>query len=237
MKEALSNAQLIIVHNRTQQETLANMGYQSILMAHGVEEHFIKPKETTNHSNHLQVTTIGQLIPQKNIDWVVKAVESYQGQKEIVLRIAGEGPLRKELETLASGNNNIQFLGQISHENIGKLLHQSDIFALPSVNETFGLVYLEAAAHQNAIIASKGTGVWGHYTEEEEMFFCDSYDVFQTQLHKLIDDDALRNKMAEKAFAKTKENFTWDTIIEKYASLYRRLLTKPHSLSNKSFTG
>lgn len=224
MRIVLSQADKIIVHNRAQQMLLEQQGFSSLLMPHGIENHFLKPKQANKPTDELVVTSIGELIPQKHIDWVIHAVKEYQGSKQIILRIAGEGPQKEELMNLASDCRNIQLLGKISHDKINDLLCDSDIFALPSTNETFGLVYLEAAAHQNAVIATKGTGVWGHFIDGEEVFYCDSRASFQKMLHELIDKDDLRNEMATKAYERTKESFTWESVIDRYVSTYRPFL-------------
>ena len=221
MDEVLTHAKHIIVHNSAQQEVLSNAGFKSILMAHGIEEDFFKPKESVNNTDDIAIASVGELIPQKHIDWVIKAVMEYKGSKNPTLKIAGEGSMRTELEALTNGASNIQLLGKIAHDKVGELLCQSDIFALPSINETFGLVYLEAAAHQNAVIATKGTGIWGHFTNDEEMFYCDSYTSFKEMLYKLIDDDEYRSQMAWMAYQKTRENFTWRAVIDQYILLYK----------------
>ena len=221
INEVLSNAKHIIVHNAAQQEVLSRLGFDSLLMAHGIEDSFVQPKTTINHSGNIAIATIGHLVDTKHIDWVIHAVKDYPGNKTVTLKIAGEGPMRKTWEAETAGHDNIAFLGQIDHDRIGEMLQQSDIFALPSVNETFGLVYIEATAHQNAVIATKGTGIWGHFTDGEEMLHCDSYAAFQTMLYKLIDDDGFRNRMAQKAFEKTRDRYTWSAVIDQYASLYR----------------
>ncbi len=226
MLEVLSHAQQIIVHNAAQQETLSRYGFSSILMAHGIEDSFVQPKMSINNSNSLTIVSIGELVPAKHIDWVINAVKNYKGNKNISLMIAGEGPMRQTWETLSAADNNISFLGQISHDKINELLQQSDIFALPSINETFGLVYIEAAAHQNAVIATKGTGIWGHFVDNNEILYCDSYENFQHSLSRLIDDDLLRNQMALNAFEKAKKNYTWSAVINKYNLLYQSILGK-----------
>lgn len=220
LREVLSNAKHIIVHNNTQKAMVSKMGFKSILMAHGIEESFFRQKESANKSTSISIATIGELIPQKNIDWVVKAVKNYTGNKKLTLKIAGEGAIRHELESIAEEKDNIFFLGKIDHKKIGDLLNQSDIFALPSINETFGLVYLEATAHQNAVIATQGTGIWGHFIDGEEMLYCDSEQSFQEMLTLLIDNDEFRNNMAEKAYQKTREQYTWNKIISQYIELY-----------------
>lgn len=232
MSDVLSNASKIIVHNAAQQEILSKAGYESVVMPHGIENDFFAKKESANTSNILNIACVGELIPQKHIDWVINAVRDYEGDKKLKLKVAGEGPMRHELELLAQGADDIQLLGKISHDNVGELLRRSDIFALPSVNETFGLVYLEATAHQNAVIATKGTGIWGNLTDGDEALYCDSYTSFQEKLYKLIEEDGFRNQMAINAYVKTKENYTWDIIIGRYVSLYRSLMVTTNCFSS-----
>lgn len=220
MVTVLEHADKIIVHNRAQQILLEKHGFDSILMPHGIEMDFLKPKNQSGPKEEIVIATVGELIPQKHINWVINAVKAYKGKKKVSLLIAGEGPQREDLAYLAADHPNIQLLGKIKHEAVNELLCDSDIFALPSYNETFGLVYVEATAHQNAVIATKGTGIWGHFKENEEMLFCDSYESFQTSLYELIENDAFREKLAKKAFDKTSASFTWDKVIEKYTELY-----------------
>lgn len=223
MMSVLNHADKIIVHNRAQQLLLQKHGFASSLMFHGIEADFLKPKCQNGTKDKIVITTIGELIPQKHIDWVINAVKQYNGRKTLSLMIAGEGPQKEELGRLASGYPNIRLLGKIKHEAVNELLCDSDIFALPSFNETFGLVYIEATAHQNAVVATKGTGIWGHFIDDEEMLFCDSYETFKQMLYSLIDNDELRHSLAQKAFNKTSACYTWDNVIRKYQILYDEL--------------
>ena len=201
MQIVLSHASQIIVHNAAQQQYLSDEGFDSIIIPHGLEKDFIAKKEHENHSDIINIATVGELIPLKQIDWVINSVKNYKGNKNITLTIAGDGPMRQELESLTQDHSNIVFLGKVDHSEVGELLSRNDIFALPSNNETFGLVYIEAAAHQNAVIATKGTGVWGVFDDKEE----------------------LRDQLSKKAYKKTSENFTWEKIIEKYNNIYHKL--------------
>ena len=224
INEVLLNANQIIVHNAAHQEMLTQAGFQSVIMPHGVEPEFVKPKTVAASSNNITIACVSEMIPRKHVAWVIDAVRNYNGNKNITLKIAGDGPLRNELEKMSVGVGNIQFLGKIAHEKVGELLAESQVFALPSVNETFGLVYMEAAARQNAVIATRGTGVWGVFNDKEEMLYCDSQKSFAEMLYQLIDNDELRNDMAKKAYEKTAYNFTWDKIINRYSEIYNNLL-------------
>ena len=84
--------------------------------------------------------------------------EDYKGHRELIsvwpevrkevpgaeLWIAGAGDLKPELEELAKDQEGIRFFGKVSEEEKQDLLRRCRCLAMPSRNEGFGLVYLEA---------------------------------------------------------------------------------------------
>jgi glycosyltransferase involved in cell wall biosynthesis len=52
----------------------------------------------------------------------------------------------------------VHFLGQLPHERVLALMGRAQLFALPSWNEAFGLVYTEAMAQGTPVIACRGEG-------------------------------------------------------------------------------
>lgn len=221
--EVLKNADKVVVHNVAHQTFLRLYGIDSEVVSHGIEKSFLQEKEEMTAKEEVMVTVVSGFIRRKNIDWVINAIKSYNGVKNVRLNIIGEGELAGELKNLAGDCKNINFMGQMSHDDVGRWLHVSDIFALPSYHETLGLVYLEAAAKENAVIAMKDTGVCGNYQDGEEMLFCDDYQSFERLLHNLIDDDDKRISLSEKAFERTRSEYTWNVSIEKYKKIYENV--------------
>ena len=217
--KVLENADKIIVHNRPQQEFIAQYGFDSVVISHGIEGSALNISEQKADSP-LVITVVSALIRRKNIDWVIRAVNEYSGKQPIKLMIAGDGVCREELQKLANNASNIHFLGQINNEEVMSLLEKSHIFALPSVDETFGLVYLEAAAKRNAVICHKNEGVDGLFDNEKEMMFCNGYNEFNTILNRLIENPEYVNSLASAAFEKVK-NYTWENTKNKYLVIYR----------------
>lgn len=84
--------------------------------------------------------------------------EDYKGHRELIsiwpqvrqrvpgaeLWIVGTGDLQPELEQLANDHKGIRFYGKVSEGEKQELLRRCRCFAMPSRNEGFGLVYLEA---------------------------------------------------------------------------------------------
>lgn len=221
--EVLKNADKVVVHNVAHQAFLRLYGIDSEVVSHGIEKFFLQEKEEMTAKEEVMVTVVSEFIKRKNLDWIIKAVKSYSGDKCLKLNVIGKGELADDLKNLAKDCKNISFLGQMSHDDVGRWLHVSDIFALPSYHETLGLVYLEAAAKENAVIAMKYTGVWGNYQDGEEMLFCDDYQSFERLLHNLIDDDDKRISLSEKAFERTRSEYTWNVSIEKYKKIYENV--------------
>jgi glycosyltransferase involved in cell wall biosynthesis len=79
----------------------------------------------------------------------------------ISLRIGGEGPLRHDLEQLATQlgiAKQVTFLGKLNREQVLNEMLNCDAFVLSSNYETFGVVLIEATACGKPVIAISGSG-------------------------------------------------------------------------------
>lgn len=108
------------------------------------------------------VLTVGYLIERKGLRELIAAVGRLRaGGRRVNLAIVGDGPLRGALAAQAEADgvaDAVHFLGRVPHERVLALMARADVFALPSWDEAFGLVYTEAMAQSTPIIAGKGEG-------------------------------------------------------------------------------
>lgn len=88
------------------------------------------------------VVSVGRLTPEKGSAELVNAARLLDSSFAFI--IAGEGPLRKKLESYPPGN--VYLPGNLSHPDLSALLSQADIFCLPSRSEGFCTSLLEAGA-------------------------------------------------------------------------------------------
>lgn len=140
-----------------------------------------------------------RLIEQKGVRYGLEAfIQIAERFPSAHLLIAGEGPLRTELEarTQTAGlNNRVHFLGWRSDTQ--GLMAGLDILLAPSLWEGFGLVLLEAMAQQTAIVASKVSAIPEVVMDSETGLLVEPRDVsaLRDSLSALLADKALRQHM------------------------------------------
>ncbi len=90
----------------------------------------------------------GRLGPEKNIPYLMKAFAALQKTvPDSVLWIAGRGPEGPALERLCAQlglGSGVKFLGFLDHPTLARYYAACDVFVLPSLMETQGLVVMEA---------------------------------------------------------------------------------------------
>jgi glycosyltransferase involved in cell wall biosynthesis len=106
--------------------------------------------------------SVGNLRKIKGYDLLLKAFyKAFKDNDEVFLRIAGSGPLKKELEQLSQElllTQKIEFLGSLKKDQVYKLLENSDCFVSSSLFETFGVSIIEALFSGLPVIATRCGG-------------------------------------------------------------------------------
>lgn len=226
-QKILSSAKQVLVPNGGYKNFVESaFGIKCLIIPHGIEADVFKKEQKSALIDEITILSVADGLTTKNVDWVIKAFINYTGENKIKLRLIGDVCARKDIIELSTDDKRIEMLGKVPRENVLQHMKESDIFALPSSKETFGLVYLEAAATRNAIIGFKGEGVWGVFEEEKEMLFCSNYQQFKLDIHQIIDNEDLRTDLKESAFKKA-QTLKWENVKTKYEQLYL------NSLENK----
>ncbi|GEM_PF-6781715 len=102
--------------------------------------------------------------PLKHLDVVLRGIAAARTQTgaDIRLTVAGDGILRRHFERLARSlgvSGAVDFPGWVSRDDLPALYRHHHLFVFPSEIESFGLVYLEAAAAGLPVVARAGTGI------------------------------------------------------------------------------
>ena len=114
----------------------------------------------------LRVVFVGNLMARKNLELLIRAVA---GREDVVLRVVGEDSDPEYAESCrelaACCGERVSFLGAVSDDELRQVLRDSDVMAVVSHLEGFGMVYLEALAEGLPVLAGRHGGA-GELIEE-----------------------------------------------------------------------
>lgn len=123
--------------------------------------------ESTNSYEQKTIITAGRLVPWKGFGPLILAMKSLPDWK---LFIAGDGPMRKELEDLILGNylqSRVFLLGQVDRKELIKKIQESDVFVLNTHFESFSFQVVEAMACGIPVITTN-VGNLGEIIDNEQ---------------------------------------------------------------------
>lgn len=105
-----------------------------------------------------RLLVVAMLVPQKGIEYLLDALAQLRAQRsDFTLDVVGDGPGRRELERIAHNrlpHDAVSFHGSQPRAEVARFMARSDVFVLPSIAETFGVVVIEALAAGMPIIAT-----------------------------------------------------------------------------------
>lgn len=164
---------------------------------------------------------VGSLIRQKGLDILIDAVRILsRDEKELELIVVGDGPERQKLEKIKKthGLDNIRFEG--FQENLEPYFQKADVFILPSRQEGFGLVLLEAMSHGLPVIAS-GVGGIPEIVENNKNGFLFNRDNPEDLAEKIkyLLDSGNYGELSQFAIA-TAKRFSWSEFGRKMDDVY-----------------
>jgi len=151
------------------------------------------------------------------------------------LVIVGDGPLRKDIETVSRKLMIDQAVSLLGVRNdVFELLQASDIFVLPSqIREGLGVSLIEAMAVGLPVIGTNLGGIPEVILDGENGFLVspESPEQLAEVLMKFVNDQGLRNSMGRRGRQIYEEKFTLSKMIRQVETLYDQLLeNKTHAL-------
>lgn len=153
-----------------------------------------------------QLVVVGRLVEKKGIEHLIAAIKILSDKGELPqgtkLKVAGDGPLRQELEK-ASMNLPIEFLGSRSKQEVLELFAQSELALLPSVKAKSGdqeglpVTLLEAGAAGACVIASDLDGINELIVDGKNGLLVKPGDAaaLAAAISKLLKDEPLRERL------------------------------------------
>lgn len=234
-RKILLNAERILFISECQKQKLENhravkkivpkIKDRFVLLPNGIDNYFIDNVSTADHSGH-KVIYVGDFSNNKNVGRLCDAVlqlSREEGLNDITLDLVGGGKASGTIveDKIRSNPRVITFWGRIEDKSkLCKFFNTGAVFAMPSIHETFGLVYLEALSQNLPVLYTKGQGIDGLFGPSIGIAVDPlSVDSIKNALREiLLHNDRYNN--SEIDFSQ----FRWRNIAQKYKDLYCSVL-------------
>lgn len=173
-----------------------------------------------------KICYVGTFLPRKNIKRVVEAVSllrEQKGYKDLTFRIIGGGSDKgNEIQMLIDNHPEfIEYMGRIVDKNqLMSAMRECSLFVMPSIHETFGLVYVEALTQGLPVIYSKNDGIDGYFDKSVGI---------AVEPHSTTEIANAIKSIIENYNQFGNQNvdfdvFEWEKIAEKYMYDYRKIM-------------
>jgi glycosyltransferase involved in cell wall biosynthesis len=198
----------------------------------GINNEVFKPNRlsATNSRRTIRLLTVSRLINRKGLEYLFNAVTAIK-RHPIQLDIVGTGSSEKRLRDMVVElglENIVRFHGYQPPAELARLYNEADIFVLPSLSESLGLVFLEAMGCGLPIIATHVGGIPEIVKNNENGILVDAANANQIAkaITTLIYDRPLRKRLAQNNASKIRKQFTWDRIAQSYEAVYVETLSR-----------
>jgi len=119
--------------------------------------------ERSASSGRFTVLSVGRFYRRKRIDLLLRAAAELRSRiRDLEVRVVGNGPCNESWRRLARElrlEGTVTWLGDISRSALACEFNRAQVFCLPSVQEGFGIVLLEAMAAGKAIVAARAAAI------------------------------------------------------------------------------
>lgn len=179
--------------------------------------------------DQLVITHISNFRPLKRVIDVLKTFKIVNEQLNVKLLMVGDGPEKERAMRHCRSHNMedaVLFLGKSNQ--IDEILCFSDLFLLPSEQESFGLAALEAMVHRVPVVCSDVGGLPEVIENGVSGFLCPLGDVnamAEKAIH-ILEDPERHKGFKEQAYESSKK-FDMQEVISHYESLYREAKENP----------
>ena len=177
------------------------------------------------------ILTVGNLEPVKGQKYLVEAVRRIvRERKDILCVIVGAGKLRTALERQIRSlglEDYVVLAGGKPHDEIPLWMNACDLFVLPSLAESFGIVQIEAMACGKPVVATRNGGSESIIISDKYGLLCepanpqDLSNTIIAGLSKRWDNNAIYDY----AFS----NYRWDFVALKTKKVYKDILKEQNS--------
>jgi colanic acid/amylovoran biosynthesis glycosyltransferase len=205
--------------NRTYLESIGVPKDKLAVVRCGVSFVISPPDQPFKRKVCYRLGTLGRLVEKKGVDVLIRAIAELQDRPyKIELSIAGDGPLKEELEILAEVldiTQLIKFEGSLAHRDVATWMRGLDAFVLACKEDENGdmdgipVVLMEAMSQSVPVISTRISGIPELIIHDRTGLLAkpDDYQDLSIQIDRLLESAELRDRMVSEAAEHVQREF------------------------------
>lgn len=188
----------------------------------------VKPKQK---NNEISILFIGGNFYRKGVPLIIKSsTKVVKKFPNIKYYIIGEDKNKNKLIKLTKKldvNMNFDFVGRIDYDEIKGYFQKATLFLMPSLYESFAIVFLEAMASGTPVIAGNMGGTTELIRNGENGFLVDPYNSHNLaeKTIKILESEGLRQKFIKNGL-ETVKDFSIEKMVENTVEVYNEVIEK-----------
>jgi glycosyltransferase involved in cell wall biosynthesis len=152
---------------------------------------------------------VGRKERSKRYDLAVDAVEMLSGDAVLVM-------VGKDVDGRAIDSRRVQQLGLLPDGELAAAYEACNVFLLPSMFESFGMVFLDAWLRAKPVIGNRASGAAISLIDDGvDGFLCRDARQISAACSRLIEDPGLATRMGTAGRIKTLEHYTWERVADR----------------------
>ena len=192
-----------------------------LIQPNGIDDYWLSNLSHAVINNNHSILYVGKFDYNKNVTRLIEAfLDLKDTYPDLKLHLVGGGGKRekKVLKFVRNNPETIIYHGHIfDKETLMHIYRSCSIFAMPSIFETFGLVYIEAMSQNLAVLYTKNQGISGLFDDRiGEAVEPLSVKSIRNALSKLLGSRYYYNYPEKIDY----NMFRWSTIAERYLDIY-----------------
>jgi glycosyltransferase involved in cell wall biosynthesis len=187
------------------------------VIPYGVDLSAFRPAEATRPGPVVECLYVGQISHGKGIPFLMEAARRC---RRLPVRFTLHGPLVSP-EVLENCPDNVRYRGRIHPAAVPRAMREAQIFLFPTLDDSFGLVILEAIASGLAVISTPNAGGIEGFANGRDVLIVPPGDsvALAAAIETLADDRAARARFAQSALTRVRAERSWSPYGEQVLGL------------------
>lgn len=173
---------------------------------------------------HITITYLGRQEAFKGLPLLLQAFKRLSEKNDnLTLIIAGaRGGYSNAIDKIKANEKNIHVYNNITEKQKTEILRCTDILVLPSKEESFGIVFIEAWSFYKPVIGANIPAIASLINDGKDglLFRKDDVESLISKMDVLIYNKNFREELGVNGNKKFRENYRWEIVAAKFRSAY-----------------